>query len=88
MQITIYDINENVHIMAFPHCDVHDIEGLLWAHVALVSLCVILIVASFNSQFKDAAPYGRHAAEEKAKAWGFPVKQRVAHIVSCPPLFL
>ncbi|GLC45213.1 hypothetical protein PLESTB_000724300 [Pleodorina starrii] len=68
--------------MSFPHCDVRDLEGLLWTHVALLSLCAILILASFNAQFKDAAPYGRHADPEKARAWGFPVPQRAAHMVS------
>ncbi|GIL93221.1 hypothetical protein Vretimale_8143 [Volvox reticuliferus] len=68
--------------MAFPHCDVRDVEGLLWTHVALLSFCAILIVASLNSQLKDAAPYGRHAEPEKTKAWGFPIPQRVGHIIS------
>ncbi len=68
--------------MSFPHCDVRDLEGLLWTHVALLSLCAILVLASFNAQFKDAAPYGRHADPQKAKAWGFPIPQRVGHTVS------
>ncbi|GFR44382.1 hypothetical protein Agub_g5601, partial [Astrephomene gubernaculifera] len=68
--------------MTFPLCDINDLEGLLWTHVSLLSLCAILIIASFNSQFRNPAPYGRFADPAKAKAWGFPIPQRIGHMVS------
>lgn len=68
--------------LGFPHCDIDDREGLLWVHVSLLSISAVLIVASFASQFRDAAPYGRHYTAEKGKQWGRGIDQRIGHFIS------
>mmetsp|Transcript_9307 Transcript_9307/g.17428 ORF Transcript_9307/g.17428 Transcript_9307/m.17428 type:complete len:341 (-) Transcript_9307:153-1175(-) len=77
--------------MTFPECDINPSEGYLWLHVSLLSIAAIIVIASFVSQLKDTAPYGRHALNNPAaKDWGFPIPQRIGHIISdaLPGIFL
>lgn len=79
--------------MTFPHCDVRDLDSLLWLHVAVMTLCGIVVLASFAAQTASAAPYGRHVPKKDAGAgWGCEVPQRLGHFLSDAlpgvPLFL
>lgn len=70
------------NMLSYPRCDINDKEGLLWAHVACLSISAALIIASFVSQFRDPAPYGRHYTAEKGKQWGKGINQRLGHFIS------
>ncbi|KAG2492220.1 hypothetical protein HYH03_009465 [Edaphochlamys debaryana] len=66
----------------FPTCETIDSEALYWTNVSLLSVTAIIIVASFHSQFKEAAPYGRHSEPSAVAKWGPQVHQRVGHMIS------